>query len=97
MRFGGEVDDSVDLVLGEEFCDEGGVADVAVGENVARVAGEVGEIGRIARVGPDVEVHNGDGAAAAQDVPDEIRPDKAKASRHQELHRAGACSLREEK
>ena len=56
MRLGGEVGDGVDLVFGEELRDEGGIADVTVGENVARVAREVGEVGGVAGVGEGVEI-----------------------------------------
>lgn len=56
VRLGREIDDGVDLVFGQEAGDEGGIADIAVRENVARVVCEVGEVGRVAGVGERVEV-----------------------------------------
>ena len=56
MRLGREIDDGVDLVFGQEAGDEGGIADIAVRENVARVVCEVGEVGGVAGVGKRVEV-----------------------------------------
>lgn len=56
VGLGGEIRDGVDLVLGEELGHEGGVADIAVGEDVARVGCEVGQIGGIAGVSEGVEV-----------------------------------------
>jgi hypothetical protein len=72
----------VDRVVGEELRDERGVADVAVGENVARVAGEVGEVRRVAGVGEGVEVDElcERGALFGEALADEIGADEAAAA-----------------
>ena len=88
MRLGGEVGDGVDLVFGEELRDEGGVADVTVGENVARVAREVGEVGGVAGVGEGVEIDELRERRAffEEALTDEVRADKAGAAGDEEVH-----------
>ena len=56
VGLGGEIHDGVDVMFGEETGDEGGIADIAVRENVARVVREVGEVGGVAGVSERVEV-----------------------------------------
>lgn len=56
VGLGGEIHDGVDVMFGEETGDEGGIADIAVRENVARVVREVGEVSGVAGVGERVEV-----------------------------------------
>ena len=82
VGLGGEVDDGVDRVVGQEARDEGVVADVALREDVPRVAGEVGQVGGIAGVGERVEVDEPGqrGAGLGQALPDEIGADEAAAA-----------------
>ena len=79
MRFGGKVYDGVDLMPGEQFLDETGIADVAVDKNVAGVAGEICQIGRIARVGELVKIDElrRERVVVSEALTDEIGADKA--------------------
>jgi hypothetical protein len=56
MALGGEVHHRARLVLGEQALDQGAVADVAMHEEVARVAFQAGERLAVAGVGQRVEV-----------------------------------------
>ena len=82
VRLGGKIHHGVDRMVGEELRDQRGIADVAVGENIARVTGEVGEIRRGARVGERVEVDElGEGRALfSEALADEIAADEAAAA-----------------
>ena len=82
VGLGGEVDDCVDRVVGEKFCDEGAVTDVAVRKNVAGIGGEVGEVGGIAGVGEGVEVDEfREGRAGfGEALADEVGADEAAAA-----------------
>ena len=51
VRFGGKIDDGARLVLGKQPGDEIEVADVALDEEVARVAIQGGEVFEIAGIG----------------------------------------------
>jgi hypothetical protein len=96
VGLGGEVNDGVDLMLGEEAGDEGDVADVAVRENIAGVGREVGEIGGVAGVGEGVEVDElrdpfdglraGRRAFFSEALADEVAADEAGAAGDKEVH-----------
>ena len=88
MGFSGEVDDGVDLMLGEQASDQGGITDVAVRKDVARITGEVGQVGGVAGVGEGVEVDEpGErGAGFEQALPDEIGADEAAAAGDEKVH-----------
>ena len=79
VRFGGKIDDGAGLVLGEQLGDEVEVADVALDEDVARVALERGEVLEVAGVGQRVEVDDGL-VGMGQPVEDEIAADEAGAA-----------------
>ena len=88
MGLGGEVGDGVDLMFGKELRDEGGIADVAVRENVARVGREIGEVGGVAGVGEGVEVDElRERRAGFQEaLADEVGADKAGTAGDEEVH-----------
>jgi hypothetical protein len=92
VGFGGEVEDAVDLVFAEEFGDEAGVADIAVGEGVSRIALDGGEVFGISGVSEFVEVNDFiDGESVflggiAEEVMDEVGADKAGAAGDEEIH-----------
>jgi hypothetical protein len=89
VGLGGEVGDGVDLMLGEELRDEGGVADVAVRENIARVRREVGEVSGIAGVGEDVEINELRERRAffEEALTNEVGADKAGAAGDESVHK----------
>ena len=97
VGLGGEIDDGVDLVLGEEAGDEGGVTNVAMGENVARVGREVGEVGGVARVGEGVEVDQPCERRAIfeEALTDEIAADESGAAGDQNFHAESFLGLSE--
>ena len=76
VRFGGKIDDGARLVLGEQPGDEVEVADVALDEEVARVALQGGEVLEVAGVGQRVEVDDGL-IGLGQPVEDEVAADEA--------------------
>ena len=76
VRFGGKIDDGARLVLGEQPGDEIEVADVALDEEVARVAVQGGEVLEVAGVGERVKVDDRL-VGLAQPVEDKIAADKA--------------------
>ena len=88
MGLGGEIRDGVDLVLGEELGHEGGVTDIAMGEDIARVGCEVGQIGGIAGVSEGVEVDEFRERRALfeETLTDEVGADKAGAAGDEEVH-----------
>ena len=59
MRLGRKVDHRARLVLGQQAGDQGGVADIALHEDVARIALDAVQVVQIARVGELVEVDHG--------------------------------------
>ena len=56
VRFGGKIDDGAGLMLGEQLGDEVEIADVALDEDVARIASQRGQVFEIAGVGQRIEV-----------------------------------------
>ena len=56
MRFGREVDDGTGLVLCQQAFEQGGVANVALHEDVARIALQAGQVVQVACVGEFVEI-----------------------------------------
>lgn len=91
VALGGKMDDGAGLVLGEQAVDELAVADVALHEDVPRVALEGGEVFQVARVGEGVEVHHRL-VAHAQPVEDKVCTDKAGAAGN-ENHRKSLGKL----
>ncbi len=85
---GREIHDGVDVMFGEETGDEGGIADIAVRENVARVVREVGEVSGVAGVGERVEVDElgQRGAFFSEALTDEVAANKAGAAGDEEVH-----------
>ena len=76
VGFGGKIDHGAGLMLGEQFGDEVEVADVALDEEVARIATQRCEILEVAGVGQRVEVDDGL-IGLRQPVEDEIAADEA--------------------
>ena len=76
VRFGGKIDDGAGLVLGEELGDEVEVADVALDEDMARVALQGGEVLEVAGVGQRVEIDDRL-IGMGQPVEDEVAADEA--------------------
>ena len=56
VRLGGEVDDCIGAVVGQQGADERRVADVAVHEHVLRIGTQVAQVFEAAGVGEQVEV-----------------------------------------
>ena len=79
VRFGGKIDDGAGLVLGEQFGDEVEIADVALDEDVARIALQSGEVLEVAGVGQRIEVDDRF-IRLRQPVEDEIAADEAGAA-----------------
>ncbi len=97
MGFGGQVDDGVDAVVGEERRDEGGIPDVADDRDVPRIPREIREILRIGRVGHLVEIDHaihreaGLPGGGGKEEPDQIRSDESVSAGNQQAH----CGIRE--
>jgi len=79
VALGGEVDDGARLLFGEQFADQGAVADVALDEDVALVAVQAGEVLQVAGVGEFVEIEDRL-VVLSQPVEDEVRADEAGAA-----------------
>ena len=75
MAFGGKVHDGARAVFGQQAGHQGAVANVALHENVARIALQAGQIGQIARVGELVKVEHRL-VAGGQPVEHEIAADE---------------------
>ena len=75
MAFGGKVDDGARAAFGQQAGHQGAVANVALYENVARIALQAGQIGQIARVGELVKVEHRL-VAGGQPVEHEIAADE---------------------
>jgi hypothetical protein len=75
-------------MLGEELGHEGGVTNIAVGEDVTRVGREVGEVGGIAGVSEGVEVDEFRERRALfeETLTDKVGADKAGAAGDEEVH-----------
>ncbi|EKD98666.1 MAG: hypothetical protein ACD_23C00318G0001, partial [uncultured bacterium] len=58
MRLGGKVDHGARLVLCQQASHQGGVANVALHEHVARIALQAGQVVQVASVGELVEVEH---------------------------------------
>ena len=82
MAFGGEVHHRARLVLGKEAFDQGTVADVAMHEEVTRVALQRRKGLAVAGVGQRIEVDHRL-VAGRQPVEHEVRADEAGAACHE--------------
>ncbi len=87
VRLGGEVDDHVDLVLGQGLGHRLEVADVALDE--VHPALQVVEVGQVPGVGEHVEGHHGVLGVVVDPVPDEVRADEAGAAGDEKSHNPG--------
>ena len=85
MRFGREVDDGTGLVLGQQAFEQGGVANVALHEDVAGVALHAIEVVQVASVGELVEVDHGL-VAVGYPVKHEVGANEAGAASYQNCH-----------
>ena len=83
MAFGREVHDAVGLMLIEKRAQIRRVADVDLGERVARVSGRLRDGGEVRRVGELVDIDDVR-AGAVEQVPDDGRADEAGASGHED-------------
>ncbi len=79
VRFGGKIDDGAGLVLGKQFGDEVEIADLALDEDVARIASQCGEVFEIAGVSQRIEVDDRF-IRLRQPVEDKIAADEAGAA-----------------
>ena len=87
MAFGGEIDDRVGAVLGEQAGDQRAVTDAAVDEAVLGAVGDGRQRVDVAGVGQRIEVDDAL-AAARERVEDEIATDEAGAAGDQQgFHR----------
>src|SRR6185436_7747737 len=88
VRFGGEVEDRIDSVIGEHARDRGAIADVAVNELEPRVVHHTIEVREVTgvreRVQNDDLLEAGALAAGRQHATREVGADEAGASRDQE-------------
>jgi hypothetical protein len=82
VRLGGEVDDGVAAC--HRLPHRRRVADVALLEAVAGMAGMLGDVGRAGGVGEQVEIHDLDAPALAQQVAQEVAADEAAAARDED-------------
>jgi hypothetical protein len=85
VRFGGEINDGARLVLGEQPGDKIEIADVALDEEVARVAAQGCEVLEIAGVGEHVEDEDGF-IGLGQRVEDEVAADEASTAGDENSH-----------
>ena len=88
MRFGREVDDGTGLVLCQQAFEQGGVANVALHEDVAGVALHAIEVVQVASVGELVEVDHGL-VAVGNPVEHEVGANEAGAASYQNRHALG--------
>ena len=90
MRFSGEIDDRARLVLGEQRADPREIADVAMHEDVARIAREAREVLKVARIGELVEVDDRL-VGLRQPVENEVATDETGAAGDENGHDAFLC------
>ncbi len=76
MAFGGEVQDRVGPVLGEDPPHGGPVGDVAFHEDEARIVRHVGQVGQVAGIGQEIQ-HDHPVVRIFQGQTDEVRADEA--------------------
>ena len=90
VRFGGEIDDRVKLMLGHERVHLIGVGDIGFEKLVtlAMFLDYAVEIGEITRVSEDVDVGHGRGLVMLQNIPNKVAPDEAAATGYQDAHRS---------
>ncbi|CAM4327506.1 hypothetical protein PARU111607_14030 [Palleronia rufa] len=86
MAFGGQMQDRVGAVTGQDRADAGRVADVGLLERVSRRIVHRGQVGEARGIGQLVQVH--DLMAPRHGQPHHRRADEARAARHQQFHRA---------
>ena len=79
MAFGGEVHDGARAVFGQQAVEQGPVADVAVHEDMPRIALQAGQVGQVAGIGQRVEVEHRL-VGAGQPVEHEVAADEAGAA-----------------
>ena len=90
MALGGEVDHRVDFVFTQQASDQFGVGDVALDEDVARIAGQTGECVEVAGIGQPIEVDHPH-VGLFEDMMDEVAADEAGAARDQEGLHVESC------
>ncbi len=90
MALGGEMDDRVDRMIGNDAADQLGIADVADDE---LDLGDVIEVGAIARIGERIEHHDLVVRRDAAPVMHEVRPNKTRAARDDQICHASAFAF----
>ena len=90
MAFRREVDDGVDVMVGDELRDERGVANVAFHQCDI---GHVGDIGRVAGIGQRVQHDDAVIGRHLAPVADEVRADETRASGNDQIGHAPTLSL----
>ena len=90
VRFGGEIDDRVKLMLGHERVHLISVGDIGFEKLVtlAMFFDYAVKIGEITRVSEHVDVGHGRGLVMLQNIPNKIAPDEAAATGYQNAHRS---------
>jgi len=88
MRFGGEIDDRVKLMLGHERVHLVGIGDIGFEKFVAFAMffDHAVEIGEIARVSEHIHVGHVRGLVMLQNIPNKVAPDEAAATGHEKAH-----------
>ncbi len=88
MRLGGEIQNGVDLMLGEQLGNQTLVANVSLLKNIARVGGEIGQVGWIPRIGEQVEVDDflKRRACFRKPLPDKIAANEPAAASDENVH-----------
>lgn len=94
MAFGGKVDDRAWSVLGQQARHQGAVANVALHEQVARIALQPRQRFQVARVGQLVEVDDAL-LRVRQPVENEVGADEASASGDENSHRVNLFITRQ--
>jgi hypothetical protein len=90
VRFGGEIDDRVKLVLRHERVHLIGVGDIGFEKLVtlAMFFDYAVKIGEITRVSEHVDVGHVRGLVMLQNIPNKVAPDEAAATGYQKAHRS---------
>src|SRR5260370_28188011 len=78
VGFRGEIHDCIELMLLKDLCNVSSIRNVSTYELISRIARHLFHVPQIAGVSEEVEIHDIDIFARAQNVPNETRADKTR-------------------
>ena len=84
MRFGGEINNGVELVLGHELIHLIGIGNVGLEEfvTIAVLLGHAFEVGEVAGVGQDIDIREVSRLVMSQNVANKVAANETAAARH---------------